>query len=85
MPHDHVFRDPLGVVEGPLLLRGQPDMAVQGRLEAPIDAEEFQLLPVVLDRRIEEVEVENRTDDVPFDPRVLQVLLRDDALFQQGL
>src|SRR5438132_4382709 len=60
-------------------------MAVQGRLKAPIDAEEFQFLRVVLDRRIEEVEVENRTDDVPFDPRVLQVLFRDDALFQQGL
>src|SRR5438132_9957425 len=85
MPHDHVFRNPLGVVESPLLLRGQPDMAVQGRLKAPIDAEEFQFLRVVLDRRIEEVEVENRTDDVPFDPRVLQVLFRDDALFQQGL
>src|SRR3989475_4608454 len=61
--HDDVFRNALGGLERELLVRRQPHMAVQGRLEAPVDAKEFELLPLLLDRRVEEIEVEDRTDD----------------------
>ena len=85
MSHDHVLRDPLRLVQGQLLVRRQPHVSVEGRLEPPVNAEQLELLRLLLDRRVEEIEVEDRADDVPLDPRLGEVRLRDHALLQQRL
>src|SRR3989442_608357 len=59
VPHDDVLGDALCLVQGQLLVRRQPHVPVKGSLEPPIDAEQFEFLRVVLDRRVEEVEVED--------------------------
>src|SRR3989442_1018110 len=81
--HDDVFRNALGLVERELLVRRQAHMAVQGRLEAPVDAEEPELLPLLLDRGVEEIEVEDRADDVALDAGLREVPRRDDALLEE--
>src|SRR2546426_6045271 len=81
--HDDVFRNALGLVERELLVRRQAYVAVQGRLEAPVDAEELELLPMLLDRGVEEIEVEDRADDVALDAGLREVPRRDDALLEE--
>src|SRR2546428_1505177 len=81
--HDDVFRNALGLVERELLVRRQAYVAVQGRLEAPVDAEELELLPMLLDRGVEEIEVEDRADDVALDAGLREVPRRDDTLLEE--
>ena len=66
-----------------LLVRRKAHMAVQGCLEAPVDAQEFELLPLLFDRGVEEIEVEDRADDVALDAGLREVPRRDDALFEE--
>src|SRR2546427_661417 len=81
--HDDVFRNALGLVKRQLLVRGQTHVAVERRLEAPVDPEELEPLPLGLDRGVEEIEVEDRTDDVPLNASLRQGSRRDDTLFEE--
>src|SRR3989475_11236172 len=80
--HD-VPGDPLEWIQRELLVRGKADVPVEGRLDPPVDAEELQPLAPPLERRVEEVEVEDGPDDVALDPGCRQVRFRDYALLEQ--
>src|SRR3989337_1767297 len=82
---DDVLRPLLPLEEGLLLERGKAHVAVQRGLEAPVDPQELEPIPVRLDRRVKEVEVEDRPEEVPLDPRGLEVLPRDHALLEERL
>src|SRR5437879_12095247 len=58
-------------------------MAVQGPLEALVDADELELLLLLLDRGVEEIEVEDRADDVALDAGLREVPRRDDTLLEE--
>ena len=86
MAYDDVDWIPLFLVERELLRSGQPHVAIKRSLEAPIDSEQFDLLFVLAgQRRVEEIEVEHRPDDVPLYPCGLQILTGDDVLLDQRL
>ena len=66
-----------------LLLSGKPAVSVQGGLESPVDSQELQFLALLLQRGVEEVEVEDGTDDVLLHPCILEEVWFDDALLDE--
>src|SRR5947207_3823136 len=82
---DHVLRNPFRVRERELLIRREANVSVEGRLEPPIDSQELELLGFLFDGGIEEIEVEDRPDDVLLDAGRREILLRDHVLLQEGL
>ena len=80
-----VLGDDAVLLQFHLLFGGEPDVAVEGGLEPPVDTEELHLLPLLLERVVEEVEVEDGTDDVLLHPGVFLEVLVEDPLPDQLL
>src|SRR3990170_7417017 len=65
--------DSLLLIQGELLVGRQSNVTVEGRLKAPVNPEQFEFLARRADGRVEEIEVEHGPENVPFDPRRVEV------------